>query len=356
MVRRLAGDGDGVAVVVGPAGAGKTHALAAAREAWEASGRRVCGAALARRAARELEDGAGIPSTSVAALLDALDAPARTRRSRRRAVLVLDEAGMLPTRELAELVDHARRLDVKLVLVGDHRQLPAIGAGGAFRGLMARLPVDRAAREPPPARAVGARRAAARCARATRPRRSGATTQPSGSSSASARRELRRRLVADWWAARDPDGAVMIAQRRVDVDDLNGRAHALMRPPARSATEEVTVAGAAFSAGDRVVVRRNDSALGVVNGDRGVVVAVDRARDGSTSRLARGQVSLPREYLERPTRHGRPALMHGYAITAHLAQGMTCRADVHSRDRSAHARGRRTSRSAAAARATASTR
>ena len=46
--------------------------------------------------------------------------------------------------------------------------------------------------------------------------------------------ELRQRLVADWWAARDLDGAVMIAERRVHVDDLNGRAHALMRASGRA--------------------------------------------------------------------------------------------------------------------------
>ena len=58
----------------------------------------------------------------------------------RRSVLVLDEAAMLPTRELAKVVDRVSRLEVKLVLVGDHRQLPSIGAGGAFQGLLAGLP------------------------------------------------------------------------------------------------------------------------------------------------------------------------------------------------------------------------
>ena len=78
MVRRLVLDRRRVAVVVGQAGTGKTFALGAAREAWEASGHRVRGAALARRAARELEDGAGIESTSVTALLDDA-APAAAR-------------------------------------------------------------------------------------------------------------------------------------------------------------------------------------------------------------------------------------------------------------------------------------
>jgi hypothetical protein len=51
------------------AGSGKTFALAAAREVWEASGQVVIGAAVARRAVGPLEDSSGIPSTSVAALL-----------------------------------------------------------------------------------------------------------------------------------------------------------------------------------------------------------------------------------------------------------------------------------------------
>ena len=59
MVRHLCERDDAVAVVAGKAGTGKTFALAAAREAWEAAGYPVRGAAVARRAARELLDGAG---------------------------------------------------------------------------------------------------------------------------------------------------------------------------------------------------------------------------------------------------------------------------------------------------------
>ena len=86
MVERLCLDGDGVSVVVGKAGTGKTFALGAAREAWQAAGLPVLGVAVARRAARELEHDAGIRSTSVAALLSDIATPAAAGavRARRR--------------------------------------------------------------------------------------------------------------------------------------------------------------------------------------------------------------------------------------------------------------------------------
>src|SRR4029079_19070828 len=63
----------------------------------------------------------------------------------------------------------------------------------------------------------------------------------------------------------------------------------------------------------------------VVNGDRGTVVAVDRESAELTLELGARRATLGRAYLERPNRHGCPALEYGYAITGHLAQGMTCR-------------------------------
>ena len=139
MVRRLCGDGPGVAVVVGKAGSGKTAALAAAHDAWQHSGLHVVGCALAGRAAQELQTAAGIPSHTIDRLLAWLDTGDHHGRLTARSVLVVDEAGMVDTRTLARLVRHTTRARAKLVLVGDHHQLPEIGAGGVFRGLVDRL-------------------------------------------------------------------------------------------------------------------------------------------------------------------------------------------------------------------------
>jgi ATP-dependent exoDNAse (exonuclease V) alpha subunit len=59
--------------------------------------------------------------------------------SRPGAVLIVDEAGMVGTRDLAVLAGTARTSNAKLVLVCDDCQLPEIQAGGVFRALAQRL-------------------------------------------------------------------------------------------------------------------------------------------------------------------------------------------------------------------------
>lgn len=124
-------------MIIGPAGTGKTFCLDAVRDAWEASGHRVVGAALAARAAAQLELGAGIPSQTADRLLVAL--AGGKQRLDARTVLVVDETGMLGTGRLAALIAEAEAANSKVVLVGDPKQLPEIDAGGLFASLAHRL-------------------------------------------------------------------------------------------------------------------------------------------------------------------------------------------------------------------------
>jgi hypothetical protein len=116
----------------------------------------------------------------------------------------------------------------------------------------------------------------------------------------------------------------MIAHRRADVAELNGRARAVMRATGQLGAQEL-VADAAFAAGDRVLVKRNDSRCDVRNGDRGVIDRVDQGQGSLHVRFDERTVVLDARFLSQPTQTGRPALEHGYAITAYAAQGMTCR-------------------------------
>ena len=119
----------------------------------------------------------------------------------------------------------------------------------------------------------------------------------------------------------------MIAQRRVDVADLNGRAHALMRAAGALGAEELDVGGRAFAVGDRVVrAPQRPRARRRQRRPRRRRRGRPRAEElTSTSRSRRGTSRCRASTSSSRPGTARPALEHGYAITGHLAQGMTCR-------------------------------
>ena len=317
MVKSLTTSGLGVEVVVGKAGAGKTFALDAAREAWEASGYQVVGCTLAARAARELEAGSGIRSFTIAGVLQDLDDP-RVGGLPPNSVLVVDEAGMVGTRDLKRLLEHAERAGAKAVLVGDDRQLPEIEAGGAFRGIKNRLPATELVevrRQP-----FGWERDALDLIREGRSRDAiDAYLEHDRIVVTTSSEETRCRLIADWWATQeDREPAVMIAAHRSDVADLNARARSLMGAAGKLGDDALEVGGLPFASGDRVMTLKNSSRLGVSNGDRGTVTRVDPTRSEITFRRDDGTlITLPGVYLE--AGH----LTHAYAMTGHKTQAMT---------------------------------
>jgi len=234
-------------------------------------------------------------------------------------VLVVDEAGMAETRVLAPLLRLVEEAEGKAILVGDPRQLPAVGAGGLFaalveRGGAVRLRENRRQRDELERRALEALRGGLGreyVAFAERTERLVVSDGPLAT---------RARLLADWWQAARDDlaGSIMIALRRSDVAELNTAARAFMGAEGRLGKERLEVAGLNFAVGDRIVCRRNADALGVRNGTRGTVAALDRERETLTVATDRGGgVELPRRYLE--AGH----VEYAYALTGHAGQGLT---------------------------------
>jgi ATP-dependent exoDNAse (exonuclease V) alpha subunit len=137
--------------------------------------------------------------------------------------------------------------------------------------------------------------------------------------------EAHAALVDDWWSAGDHDRSLIIARTRRGVAELNRLARRRMTEAGALGPDAVRLYGQDLAAGDRVVIRRNDLDAGVHNGDRGWVLEVEARRwrmvvavDGRPS-----PIELDRRFLLRRTERGDQPLAHGYAVTGHVAQGMT---------------------------------
>lgn len=124
------------AFVEGWAGTGKTTMLGAVGEAYKAAGFALQGCCQSAAASQNLARETGIPSRTIASLLLSLQ-EGKSSLSK-KSILILDEAGMVGSREFELLQAEAAKAGAKLVCVGDPKQLQPIEAGGIFRSLMER--------------------------------------------------------------------------------------------------------------------------------------------------------------------------------------------------------------------------
>ncbi len=327
MVQRLLSDGEGLEIVIGEAGTGKSYAIAAAAEGWAQAGVPLRAAAPTWRAANVLS-AEGVRAQSIAGLLAELDDSQAQGLTTLPAgsVLLIDEAAMVDSQTLARLIDHAHNAEAKLVLIGDPAQLPELEAGGLFSALADRgepiylrevirhhHELDRTAarliREGRGAEAFELYRSAERVVVAPDP---------------DARREA---IVSDWWDSfSGGDDALMITQRNSEVERLNAMARELLHEHGSLGAAEIEVGGQAFAVGDQVVTRVNAPANGVSNRMRWQVADVDAERYSLTLDCLdqERRVTLERDYLERVNpASGAPALQHGYAANLYIAQGST---------------------------------
>ncbi|MCZ7450963.1 Ti-type conjugative transfer relaxase TraA [Agrobacterium rhizogenes] len=336
-----------ISAVIGFAGAGKSTMLAAARRAWEADGYRVHGAALAGKAAEGLSVSSGIASRTLASWEPGWENGKSILGP--KDIFVIDEAGMIGSHQLCRFVRQVEARGAKLVLVGDHEQLQAIGAGSPFRAITEQIgaielteirrqkqgwqqqaSIAFATRRTHEALADYARQNAIRFA----------------NDRAQACADLVRDYLAD--RAQNPDHSrIALAHRRIDIRAINdairkglqsegvlakGNVQSVtanaaygVRDRAGQTDGEIvyrTVNGSrAFAAGDRIVLLRNDRGLGVKNGMLGTVEAVEPDAlhlrlDGSSGgqKTGRRLTIHPKDYQ---------SFDHGYATTIHKAQGAT---------------------------------
>ncbi|MGB3415604.1 MAG: Ti-type conjugative transfer relaxase TraA [Mesorhizobium sp.] len=310
-------DGRDLSIVVGYAGTGKSAMLGVAREAWEAAGYEVRGIALSGIAAENLENGSGISSRTIASMEHGWQNGRDMLTS--RDVLVVDEAGMVGTRQMERVLSHAAEAGAKVVLVGDPQQLQSIEAGAAFRSIHER----RGGAE------IGeVRRQRENWQRdATRDLATGRTGAAIHAydahdmvHEAQTREQARDHLIHRWDRDRQsaPDSSrIILTHTNAEVRELNEAARDRMRA-AGDLGEDVRVTVERgerhFATGDRVMFLQNERGLGVKNGTLGTIEQV--STQSMTVQTDDGRsIAFDLKDYDR--------IDHGYAATIHKAQGMT---------------------------------
>ncbi len=332
-----------VTCVEGLAGVGKTTAMKTAAEIWGAAGYSVVGACVSGKAARELSQSAGISSFTIAKLKQgfekslantlwhygkqlgraALKLPTQRQQAlpklTDKTVLILDEAGMIGTRDLHEILKEATKAGSKVVLIGDPKQLQPIDRGTPFRSLLQRLgefpsPKIRRQKDAFDRQVVkdlydGNARDALQSLK-----------DRGRLHVCNSRDEALKRMVSDWAASKQRNDP-MFAPTKAEVDKLNRECQKLRRKNWELGIWETWQKGGRkdgqkFHVNDRVLFERTSEQFGVNNGDLGTITGFNSKRKLISVTLDDGRKVLIKtdKYQE---------LSLGYAMTAHKGQGST---------------------------------
>lgn len=310
-------DGRDLGLVVGYAGTGKSAMLGAAREAWESAGLNVRGAALSGIAAESLENGSGIASRTIASMEHGWSQGCDLLGP--RDVLVIDEAGMVGTRQMERVMSHAADAGAKVVLVGDPQQLQAIEAGAVFRAIHERhggVEITEVRRQH-----EGWQQDATRHLATGRTGEAIAAYADRDMVHAADTREAARGDLVDRWDRERraaPDASrIILTHTNAEVRELNDAARDAMRASGdlgENIAIKVERGDRMFASGDRIMFLRNERSLEVKNGTLGTIERVSERGMAVRTDEGRSVAFDMKDYRD---------LDHGYAATIHKAQGMT---------------------------------
>lgn len=308
----LTADTNGLAIVSGYAGSGKTHMLKIAGEIWQEQGLMVIGTAIAGRAQRELNERAGFPCWTVAKLTAELKKG--NRPIPEGGVLVIDEAGMVATRQWDILTRASLEAGAKICAIGHEKQIQPIGPGAPFaefgdRFGRSEVVLNLRQREQWAKEAVkDIADGKARQAISAFAERGLISVHDSKSEAVSA-------LIRQWQEdGMDFQHSLILAGKRSDVALLNALAQEQMARAGKLGTNSVTVADSQFYVGDAVMFTKTSFPRQVENGLRGTVIDVNDNENCLRVRTADGRL-LTINVAEFPH------LSLGYAMTTHKAQG-----------------------------------
>lgn len=341
----LAGGGQ-LVVVNGAAGTGKSYVLAAGREALEADGLRVIGTALQGKTADDMQRDAGIASRTLHSLLSGIERGTVTLDA--KTVLVIDEAGMVGSRQMEKLLGHAQAAGARVRLVGDAWQLHAVDAGDAFRAVSREAAAANRLESLTEIRRqdeAWQREATSALARHDVPTAVSAYAERGGVQLYSTVADAREQLIAQWqddrWASPGKT-QLLLTHTNEERCALNARVRGLRRAAGELGAEQIVrTAGSplggraedrhiAIAPGERIMFLQNEYVMQVKNGTLATVEQIE----APTDRQAADAVpqGLPSVVLHVRLDDGRRLAVdtaqyghfdHAYALTVHKSQGVT---------------------------------
>lgn len=306
-----------IQLVGGMAGTGKSYVMDAVREAYEKEGYRVLGAAPSGKAAAELKEQSGIESKTIHRLLGEIKRG--NQKLDKNTVLIVDEAGMVGTRKMAELLEVVSQKKAKLILIGDEKQLQSVAAGGAFKAFsqeVGRKELKEIRRQ----KEEWAREAVYKFAVGDAGDALGEYAKRGLVSVESTRKKAITKLLEDWKQSgvEHPSDNLMLAGTNLDVHELNSKAQAIRFKEGKLKGDGIPLGNDRLYEGDRVLFTKNDRTSKVQNGQVGTIISANASRGSFTAKLDSG-----REVWIDTKRYANVAL--GYALTTHKAQGATVR-------------------------------
>lgn len=317
-------DSSAFGLVSGVAGTGKTTLLCACNEAWSREGYTVIGAAVAGKAAVELEAGSGIQSRTIESwmLRRRFNQAPRAIESAlgRTTVLVIDEASMASTQALHELLVLARWKRSKVVLVGDERQLPPVEGVSPFASLLKRLPsvrLTKVVRQ----REEWMRQAVTDIAEGRAEEALRAYAAHGHLHTAETRKEALFDLVDAWDKGRTSKlcKTLIFAQRNEQVSEINRLTQQRRLFRRELGAQRTKHEGTTFYAGDRILIGKNNRKAGVTNGDLGTIRGF--IHRGVRAPIVFVQLDRKTESVAIPLDVAK--LQLAYAVTTHKGQGTT---------------------------------
>jgi Ti-type conjugative transfer relaxase TraA len=315
--------GSQLSLVNGKPGTGKSYLMGSVRQYYEDQKAHVLGCAPSGKAAIELQQGAGIKSSTIDSLLFAIEEKRIKLNS--DTVLVCDETGMVGIRKLSKLLSYVEAANSKLIIVGDFQQLQAVEAGNSFYNLIKKIGTfelnDIQRQKEQVDRDNIDKIAAGKMHDVLDNLHERGLLHVERSNIS-----CKAKLIDDWYITfnQNQEESVILATTKSNVYQLNMLAREKMLQNSKllglpAIFKNQDEQRLSLQAGERVMFRKNSYQIGVQNGLTGTVTQVNQINSDNVNvkvKLHDGRlISFNSEFYN--------SIDYGYAATVHKSQGMT---------------------------------